>query len=463
MIRWPACLFLIATVRGQAPVSYEVEIKPLLRRHCFGCHSTEEKRAGLDLESFAGLLKGGGSGEIVKPGRPGSSILFLAISHEGNGVPNMPQGLPKIPDADIALIREWIQQGLLDRPGGKSRVADRGNLEVAASLLPKPKGALAMPGQLPPLDAQTLQAAQPITAIAASPWTPLLAIAGHDRIALYNSSTREKVGALAFPEGIPYVLRLSRDGAWLLAGGGRGAVSGKGVLFDVKSGKRLGEFGGERDVVLAADVSADGKLLALGGPGKVVRVFAVSQPGTKPLYEITRHTDWITALEFSPDGLRLATADRAGGVHIWESESGGFLVSLAEHKDAITSLSWRFDALMLATASEDGQLILWDMRDGFPAATLTPHQQKPPPGNFGKLPGGVLSVQFGVDGRLFSTGRDRALRVFSTLGKALGALPPGPSMLTKIAVSFDGKMAIAGDASGKVHFWDGSKETLLVP
>ncbi len=457
-------VLLFAARVAQAQLNYESDVKPVLRRYCFACHSAEEKRAGLELESFSGLLKGGGSGEIVKPGRPASSILFLAISHEGNGVPNMPLGLPKMPDREIGIIRDWIQQGLVDKPGGKTRLSDRASLEFSGGLIPKPKSEAAMPRQLPAsATVDKLRAAQPVTAIAASPWAPLLAVAGHGAIALYNTVTREKLGELAFAEGIPYVLRFSRDGSTLLAGGGKGAVAGKAVLFDVRSGMRLGEFGAERDVVLAADVSADGKLVALGGPGKIVRVFAVGQPGAKPIYEIAKHTDWITALEFAPDGQRLATADRAGGVHMWEAATGGFLVSLAEHKDAITSLSWRTDGVMLATGSEDGQLILWDTRDGFPASTMTPHQPKLASGTFGKLPGGVLSVQFGPDGRLFSTGRDKAVRVYSSLGKVLGALPPSLVMLTKVAVSFDGKIAFAGDAKGNVHIWDGSKEEMLQP
>ena len=429
-------LLFVSSV-AQAQLNYESDVKPVLRRYCFACHSSEEKRAGLDLESFSGVLKGGGSGEIVKPGRPGSSILFLAVSHEGNGVPNMPMGLPKIPDRDIGIIRDWIQQGLFDKPGGKSRLSDRGSLEFAGGIVQKPKGSAAMPEQYPsPLTVDKLHAAQPVTAIAASPWAPLLAVAGHGAIVLYNTATREKLGETPFPEGIPYVLRFSRDGSMLLAGGGKGALSGKVVLFDVSSGKRLGEFGAERDVVLAADVTADGKLVALGGPGKMVKVFDAGKANAKPIYEITKHTDWITALEFSPDGQRLATADRAGGVHMWEAATGGFLVSLAEHKDAITSLSWRTDGVMLATASEDGQLIFWDTRDGFPASTMTPHQPKPAPGTFGKLPGGVLSVQFGPDGRLFSTGRDKALRVYSSQGKPLGALPPSTAVSGRTASPF---------------------------
>src|SRR5258708_2804506 len=94
--------------------NYEDDVRPIFSRRCFACHSAAEMRAGLSLESYAGVLKGGGSGEILKPGRPGASILYHAVAHEGNGVPQMPLGLPNIPDAEIAVIRDWMQQGALE-------------------------------------------------------------------------------------------------------------------------------------------------------------------------------------------------------------------------------------------------------------------------------------------------------------------------------------------------------------
>gem|GEM_PF-4219896 len=69
-------------------------------------------------------------------------------------------------------------------------------------------------------------------------------------------------------------------------------------------------------------------------------------------YKLTKHTDWITALEFSPDGRLLATADRAGGLHLWDAPTGGIALSLNEHKESITSVSWRTDSRLLASASD---------------------------------------------------------------------------------------------------------------
>jgi WD40 repeat protein len=304
-----------------------------------------------------------------------------------------------------------------------------------------------MPGPLPPLTLKPVARPNPVTGLAASPWAPLLAVSGHDRIVLYDLAKNTRAGELAFPEGIPYALRFSRDGEILLAAGGRPVQSGKVVLFDVRTGKRIAVIGDEKDLVLSADLSPDGKLVALGGPSKVVRVYSV--PEARLVYELKKHTDWITAIEFSPDGTRLATGDRSGAIYLWESAAGGTLGALADHKDSITALSWRGDSQLLASASEDGQVIVWNALDGFPLATIKAHQK------------GVLAVQFTSDGRIASTGRDSVTRLWTPDGKPRGASPPFPTLPTKLSVSPDGKTVIVGDYAGTLHLWSGQSLSTL--
>ncbi len=437
-------------------LTYDDDVKPIFRRRCFACHNASEMKSGLNLEAYSGVMKGGGSGDIVKPGRSSGSTLYLAVAHEGNGIPRMPLGGGKIPDAEIAVIRDWIQLGALENAKSIVNIPTGPSLDFKGSSLNRPAGPPAMPQDLPAVVVPMKVHALPITALAASPWAPLVAVSDHDSIRLLDIEKRSQIGVLAFPEGIPYVLKFSRDGSMLLAGGGYGVQSGKVVLFDVKSGKRIAVVGNEMDIVLAADVTPDGKLVALGGPGKVVKGYDVANG--KLLYEIKKHTDWITALEFSPDGNRLATGDRSGGIHMWESKTGGILVSLAEHKDSITALSWRGDGALLASGSEDGQLIIWDAREGWPmSTTANAHKPKPKGTVYGKVPSGVLSLQFMSDGRVVSVGRDKTIRIWGSDGKARTASAPSDTLLTKVAASFDSKLTIAGDYAGRVMFWDGKQ------
>ena len=75
--------------------------------------------------------------------------------------------------------------------------------------------------------------------LATSPWAPLVAVTSQRQVLLYNTNTLELVGVFPFPEGQPNVVRFSREGRLLLAGGGHPAASGKVVVWDITTGERL--------------------------------------------------------------------------------------------------------------------------------------------------------------------------------------------------------------------------------
>ena len=445
------CLVAFSLTAAAAPsskINYEEHIRPILKARCFKCHSDDEQKADLNLQTYAATIKGGSGGESLLPGKPNSSLLFQAITHS-EGVEKMPPKSDKMPEAEIELFKKWILAGLPENSGSSTKVSSVVEFKAMATSRPATPP---MPGDLPKIAIPLTARPAPVTALAASPWAPLLAVAGADCIQLIHSENKQSLGFLPFPEGIPFVLRFSRDGAVLLAAGGNPVQSGKVALFDVKTGKRLATYGDETDVVLAADFSSDGKFVALGGPGKIVKVFHAKDG--KLAYNIAKHTDWITALEFSPDGSKLATGDRAGGIHVWDSATGGIAFSLSEHKDSITALTWRPDGALLASASEDGGMIQWNMKDGWPAQTLNPHTVVRKAKQYGKMPNGVLCAQFTTTGQLLSTGRDRAVRIWATQSeKPAHSLSDLAAQPTKVTTTSDGKFVVIGDAQGAVKLW----------
>ena len=276
-----------------------------------------------------------------------------------------------------------------------------------------------------------------MTALAASPWAPLVAVAGQKQIVLYNSDTAQLLGVLPFPEGIAHVLKFSRSGSLLLAGGGVGGKAGVVVVYDVKTGKRVFEVGDELDVVLAADINEDHTRIALGGPGRVVRIYSTADGSL--VHEIRKHTEWIYALEFSPDGVLLATADRNGGMFVWEAETAREYQNLAGHKGAITDVSWRIDSNVLASASEDGTIKLWEMDGGKEIKNWAAHG------------GGAVSVEFARDGKLVSVGRDRLTKIWDGNGAAIRELPAFNDIATEVAFTHDAARVVAGDWLGEVR------------
>jgi cytochrome c551/c552 len=440
-----------------AEPNYDEHIKPILRQHCLKCHGEDKQKAGLNMQTYAAAMKGGSGGEALIAGRSSQSLMFQAITDPDDEA-RMPPDKPAIPAEQIAMIQKWIDTGLRESSKSKSMVAARDtSFQPAANAGAKPENP-AMPENLPEIEVPKTVRPLPVLALDASPWAPLVAVSGQEHVRLIHTETEEEIGKLAFPEGIPHVIRFSRDGAVLMVAGGRPVESGKAVLFDVKSGKRLAEIGDEIDAVLAADLSPDQQLLALGGSGKIVKVYSTADG--KLQYKIEKHTDWITAVGFSPDGTKLATADRAGGIHLWDAKGGGILLSLSEHKASVRALDWRSDSKFLASVSEDGKVIWWDVNDGWPAINKpNAHPPQRPAGSYGTIPNGVLAARFAANGNLSTTGRDRVVQVWNPKGESLKKFTIETGLPISAAMTHDGGAIVSGDSNGEVRFWRLSPKT----
>src|SRR4029077_2898945 len=146
------------------------------------------------------------------------------------------------------------------------------------------------------------------------------------------------------------------------------------------------------DTVLAADIRSDQSQIALGGPGRLVKIYSTKTGELQNKKK--KHTEWINAMAFSPNGAFLASGDRNGGITIWDPDNGQELFTLAGHKSSVTALGWRADSKLLASSSEEGSVKLWEMQDGKQAKTWAAHT------------GGALWVSYAHDGRLVSCGRD---------------------------------------------------------
>ena len=82
-------------------VSYLADIKPILQRSCYNCHTASFPSGNVALDSHEGVTK-------VTSGH-----LLPAINHEP-GHPPMPQGAAKLPECDIARITKWVNAGALN-------------------------------------------------------------------------------------------------------------------------------------------------------------------------------------------------------------------------------------------------------------------------------------------------------------------------------------------------------------
>ena len=154
-----------------------------------------------------------------------------------------------------------------------------------------------------------------------------------------------------------------------------------------------------------------------------------------------KHTDWVTAVAFSPNGELLASADRNGGVTVWDADNAQEMFTTPGHKAGVTSLSWRADSRILASSSEDGAIKWWESQEGKQAKTWNAHG------------GGALSVNFTHDGRLVSCGRDNEVTLWNAEGNKAKGFDFFDEMPLRAALAHDGARVLAIDFNGRAAAW----------
>ena len=439
--------FVLLTSVASAQTNFKDHVLPVFKNHCLECHNPEQKKAGLDLSTFPSVLAGSSGGKVVKAGLSDSSPLFMAVDHHKDYVP-MPFEKDKLGDKELVVIRNWITEGLVDGPGGKSRLREMPIQSTGKTLRPAEP---AFPDDWQTIPLANTAAKPPVIAMDVSPWCNLVAASGHGQVLLFGSpifqSELSHVGTLSFDEGDVHCLRFSPDGKLLLVAGGSGADSGRAVLYDVKTGKKLGGFGEEFDIILSADISVSNKLIAIGTPTKMVKIFSVKTG--KLLHQIKKHTDWVTALRFSPDGTQLASGDRNGGIHVWEPDSAGIIFSLREHKLKITALRWRLDGKLLGSASEDGKVILWDMNDGWATRSISAHVADAKSRYSRRT--GVMAMAFFQDGGFVTAGRDRIIQLWNSNGTPKVKGVANAALPLTVGVDALGENVFVGDFAGIIR------------
>jgi len=94
------------------PLTFEKDIRPILKAHCFDCHGEGEKlKGGLDLRLRRLMLQGGDEGPVIVPGKPEKSSLVTRIYATGGGImPPVASHKALTPDQK-ALLKRWIAEG----------------------------------------------------------------------------------------------------------------------------------------------------------------------------------------------------------------------------------------------------------------------------------------------------------------------------------------------------------------
>ena len=97
---------------AEEKLTYERDVRPILKAHCFQCHGEEpDPKGGLDVRLRRFLIAGGDSGAAIVPGKPEESFLIERI-RSGDMPPGDDQA-KNVPAKELALLERWISEGAI--------------------------------------------------------------------------------------------------------------------------------------------------------------------------------------------------------------------------------------------------------------------------------------------------------------------------------------------------------------
>lgn len=104
-------LFLLPATVATAAVDFSHQIVPILREHCAECHAGDKKKGGFSFNNRESLLEGGEDGKVVVSGKSAASAMIQAILSTDPDDQMPPKG-KRVPADQIALLKQWIDEGL---------------------------------------------------------------------------------------------------------------------------------------------------------------------------------------------------------------------------------------------------------------------------------------------------------------------------------------------------------------
>lgn len=200
------------------------------------------------------------------------------------------------------------------------------------------------------------------------------------------------------------------------------------------------------DRVTALDFNPDGKSIAVGsGPpsrsGEVVVFDVRSGQLVRDFGEV--HSDTVLGLAFSPDGRRLASSAADKTIRLLDLSRGEVIRSLEGHTHHVLSVAWQDDGQTIASASADQSVKVWNVETGEQRRTISGFSKEITSVAFVEATNQVLMACADGQVRLYDSSNGKSLRSFNASG----------DFLYTLSVTPDGTSLVSAGQSGKVRFW----------
>ncbi len=421
------------------PVSFYRQVRPILQRHCSGCHQPAKQGGNLLLISFEQLQKGGDTGPTFHPGNPDESNLVKQISGEK---PEMPPNSDPLSPKQVAIIRDWISQGATnDTPAAAKE-------EISA--------------EKPPV----YTSSPVITALAYSPDSSLLAVSGYHEVLLHQADGSTPVARLIGRSPKITSIQFSPDGTKLATGGGAPSLFGEIQIWDTAKRELIRSETIGFDTLYGINFSDDGSLLTYGTFDNRVRAIQVADG--KQVMSMDAHTDLVFGTTFSLKNDHVISVSRDMSMKLTELKTSQFI-------DNITSITPGAlkGGLMAVQRHPKEEQVLIGGADGEPKLYKIFRTQARQIGDdfnrlrgYTKLPGRVCSLQFNKDGSKFVVGSSNATtgaaRIYKTdVEQTFAELKPHSAGVFAVAFRPDGQQVATGGLDGVVRIFNAETGELL--
>jgi hypothetical protein len=112
MHRHLALLLALALPASAETTFYMARVAPILDKHCVACHGPEKQKGKLRLDSYAAIVKGAESGDVLAAGQAAKSELLRRVRLPASDDEVMPSdGKPLLSANDIKVLQLWIAAG----------------------------------------------------------------------------------------------------------------------------------------------------------------------------------------------------------------------------------------------------------------------------------------------------------------------------------------------------------------
>jgi WD40 repeat protein/serine/threonine protein kinase len=258
-------------------------------------------------------------------------------------------------------------------------------------------------------------------------------------VRLWDARTGESCATLRQP-GTVRALAFSPDGSWLVSGCDDQDLQ----IWDVATGQRWKQIQAPGKSVLAVTVSPDGGRVAAADRFGHVSITDVATGHEVASFH--RTWDWAEkkALAYSPDGRLASTGENSREIDVWDMQMGERTARLVGHTAAVHSVAFSRDGRRLVSAGQDRTVRLWDTATGEQLALLEGHTDE------------VFTAVFHPDGtRVASAGRDRAILLWdAATGAEVARLQGHTNYVFSLDFSPDGSTLASGSGDFTVRLWD---------